>query len=112
MLSRRWAGVVVLCALVSACGAVSSASTRLDEEFLNAVHSQAPDIASYRNDSQLVSMGQAICADLGSGASVQEVGDRIPLVEGSVSLPSDDLGKVITAAVSELCPKYLGRLGL
>jgi hypothetical protein len=112
VLVRRWAAVVVLCGLASACGATSSASSRLDQGFLNAVHSQAPDIGSYRNDVQLVSMGQAICADLGSGASVQEVGDRIPLVEGSVPLPSDDLGTVITAAVSVLCPKYRGLLGL
>jgi hypothetical protein len=42
---------------------------------------------------------------------VQEVGDRVPLVEGNVALPPADLGVVISAAAGVLCPKYQQRLG-
>jgi hypothetical protein len=106
VLSRRLAAIVMLGALISACGAASQSNPRLDSAFLDAVHNQAPDIGGYRSNAQLLSMGQAICADLGSGASVQEVGDRVPLVEGNVALSPEDLGEVITAAINELCPKY------
>jgi hypothetical protein len=54
----------------------------------------------------LISLGQAICSDLESGASVQELGDRLPLVEGNVTLPPGDLGIVISAAVDVMCPKF------
>ena len=77
-----------------------------DQQFLDSVYSQAPDIGSYRTSSQLVSLGQAICSDLSSGASVQQIGDRIPLVEGDVALPAIDLGAVISGAVNVLCPKF------
>ena len=42
---------------------------------------------------------------------MQEVGDRVPLIEGNVSLPPGDLGVVISAAVSKLCPKFRSLLG-
>ena len=73
---------------------------------LNLSHSNASDISSYRTGAQLVSLGQVVCDDLESGASVQEVGDRVPLIEGNVSLPPGDLGVVISAAVSEVCPRF------
>ena len=58
-----------------------------------------------------MSLGQAICGDLESGASVEELGDRLPLVEGDVTLPPGDLGVVISAAVNVMCPKFDKMLG-
>jgi hypothetical protein len=109
----RWAklvGVAVaggsLAGLLAGCGGHPTANPKADQAFLNSVYSNAPDISSYRTGPQLVSLGQVVCNDLESGASVQEVGDRVPLIEGNVMLPASDLGVVISAAVSELCPKF------
>jgi Protein of unknown function (DUF732) len=101
----------VLAASLAACGAHATASPRAAQAFLNSVYSNAPDISSYRTGKQLVSLGQVVCNDLESGASVQEVGDRVPLIEGNVLLPPSDLGVVISAAVSQLCPQYRTLLG-
>jgi hypothetical protein len=90
---------------------VSATTNQQDQAFLNEVHGQAPDISSYRTGSQLLSLGQAICTDFESGASAQEVADRIPLYEGSPALPPSDLGAVMTAAADQLCPRYRGVLG-
>ena len=106
--------VVVVCSLagvLAGCGGHPTASPKATQAFLNSVYSNAPDISSYRSSRQLVSLGQVVCDDLESGASVQEVGDRVPLIEGNVSLPPGDLGVVISAAVSELCPKFRSLLG-
>ncbi len=106
--------VMVVCALAGAltgCGGHPTANPKATQAFLNSVYSNAPDISSYRSSRQLVSLGQVVCDDLESGASVQEVGDRVPLIEGSVSLPPGDLGVVISAAVSKLCPKFRSLLG-
>jgi hypothetical protein len=97
--------------VLAGCGGHPAASPRATQAFLNSVYSNAPDISSYRSSRQLVSLGQVVCGDLESGASVQEVGDRVPLIEGSVSLPPGDLGVVISAAVSKLCPKFRSLLG-
>lgn len=106
----RWRGTVAIAAVVAIFGSCSGQSTAAsrarDQKFLNSVYSQAPDISSYRTSSQLLSLGEAICQDLGSGASVQEVGDRVPLIEGSVPLPPSDLGVVIYSAVAVFCPKF------
>lgn len=109
----RWAKVVAVAVasgslggLLAACGSHATANPKADQAFLNSVYSNAPDISSYRTGQQLVSLGQVVCNDLESGASVQEVGDRIPLIEGNVLLPPSDLGVVISAAVSELCPRF------
>ncbi len=92
---------------LSGCGGGhSTASPKADQSFLNSVYSGAPDISSYRTSKQLVNLGQVVCDDLESGATVQEVGDRVPLIEGNVLLPASDLGAVISAAVSELCPQF------
>jgi hypothetical protein len=110
----RWRRMVALAGLVvvlGGCGSARTTDVRTEQKFLNSVYSQAPDISSYRTSSQLVSLGQAICQDLEAGASVQEVGDRVPLVEGNVALPPADLGVVISAAAGVLCPKYRQRLG-
>ena len=98
---------LVLCS----CGTGPAADIQAEQKFLNSVYTQAPDISSYRTSSQLLSLGQVICQDLEAGASVQEVGDRVPLVEGNVALPPADLGVVISAAAGALCPKYQQRLG-
>jgi len=96
----------VLGAFLVSCGGHNGLSPSVEQSFLNSVYSQAPDISGYRTSSQLVSLGQAICQDFESGASVLEVGDRLPLVEGSVALPPADLGAVISASVSVFCPKF------
>ncbi len=114
----RWAKLVAvavasgsLAGLLAGCGGHPAANPKADQAFLNSVYSNAPDISSYRTGQQLVSLGQVVCSDLESGASVQEVGDRIPLIEGNVMLPPSDLGVVISAAVSELCPRFRTLLG-
>jgi Protein of unknown function (DUF732) len=110
----RWRRTVALAGLglaLAGCGAGAPTDIQAEQRFLNSVYTQAPDISSYRTSSQLVSLGQAICQDLEAGASVQEVGDRVPLVEGNVALPPSDLGVVISAAAALLCPKYQQRLG-
>ena len=103
----RWRRMVAL----AGCGAGPATGVKAEQRFLNSVYTQAPDISSYRTSSQLMSLGQAICQDLEAGASVTEVGDRVPLVEGNVALPPADLGVVISAAAGVLCPKYQQRLG-
>jgi hypothetical protein len=97
--------------LLAGCGGRVATSGPDQKAFLDSVYSQAPGIGSYRTGPQLVSLGQAICGDLESGASVEELGDRLPLVEGNVTLPPGDLGVVISAAVSVMCPKYDKLLG-
>lgn len=114
----RWAKLVAatlasgsLACSLTACGGHAAANPKADQAFLNSVYSNAPDISSYRTGKQLVSLGQVICNDLESGASVEQVADRVPLVEGNVTLPAGDLGAVISGAVSELCPRFRSLLG-
>ena len=95
-----------LAGALAGCGGHASASPKATQAFLNSVYSNAPDISSYRSGTQLVSLGQVVCDDLESGASVQEVGDRVPLIEGNVLLPPGDLGVVISAAVTHICPRF------
>lgn len=105
----RWRLVASLAGfglLASGCGATIAVTPADKQRFLDSVYGQAPDISTYRTSDQLVSMAEAVCADLSSGASVQVVADRLPLVEGSVSLPPTDLGVVIYSAVRVLCPKF------
>lgn len=106
MLSPRIAVLVLIGAVATGCGTHAAANSQADQKFVNSVYSQAPDIGGYRSAAQLVGMGQAVCSDLGSGASVQQLADRLPLVEGKDSLPPADLGVVITAAVNVLCPRF------
>ena len=105
------AAALLVAGTVAGCGSHPTTSPAADQAFVNAVYSQAPDIGAYRSGPQLLSLGQAICADLESGATVEQVGDRVPLLEGKVPLPPDDLGVVISAAVNKLCPKFHGLLG-
>jgi hypothetical protein len=109
--SRRLVAATLLAALVSGCGGRAATGDHDQKAFLDSVYSQAPGIGSYRSGPQLVSLARAVCGDLESGASVQELGDRLPLVEGSVTLPPSDLGVVISAAVNVMCPQYDKLLG-
>jgi Protein of unknown function (DUF732) len=105
------AAALVVAVTAAGCGSHSSTSPGAAQAFVNSVYSQAPDIGGYRTGPQLIGLGQAICADLESGATVEEVGDRVPLLEGNEPLPPDDLGVVISAAVNKLCPKFHDLLG-
>jgi hypothetical protein len=103
------AALFILGVLAAGCGssgANPASSAQAKQRFLDSVYGQAPDVSSYRTSTQLVSMGQAVCTDLSSGASVQEVADRMPLVEGNNPLPASDLGVVIFSAVKVFCPQY------
>jgi hypothetical protein len=96
---------------VGGCGSTKPLDPAMAKKFLSSVYTQAPDIGSYRTSTQLLSLGQAVCDDLRAGASVQQLGDRLPLTEGSVALPPADLGLVISAAVQDICPEYQAKVG-
>ncbi len=111
----RGAPVAACLAAVVALGAgcaraESGASSALDSQFLSAVHSQASDVGGYRSDVQLVRLGHAACDAFRSGASYQQLADRLVLLEGHNPLPSEDLGTVITAAVDTYCPQYRSKV--
>ena len=98
--------------LLAACGGGASAGpSSADQAFLSAVHVDAPDIGTYRTDVQLTRMGHAVCEVFGSGASYEELADRMTLQEGSNPLPSEDLGAVVDAAVDAYCPQFTSRIG-
>lgn len=92
----------------SGCSA-GSPDSPADKSFLSSVHVEAPDIGTYRSDVALARLGHAACDGLRSGASYQEVADRISLLEGSHPLPSQDLGAVISSALDSYCPQYRSR---
>jgi hypothetical protein len=99
-------------AAVAGCGGASAPGTSAaDSTFLSALHLNAPDIASYRTDVQLTRVGHAACDGFRSGASFQQLADRLVLLEGTNPLPSADLGAVIEAAVPAYCPQFQGRVG-
>ncbi len=103
---------VAVVAMVAACGSTVSAGTvRAQQVFLAQVHANAPDIGSYRGDTQVLGLGHAVCEDLSSGVSSQQVADRIEIVDATHPLPSEDLGVVMTAAGETLCPKYADLFG-
>jgi hypothetical protein len=111
---RSWFGASVVAAVVVAgllaagCSAASSSGTGSanDQEFLSAVHTDAPDISTYRSDVQLVRLGHAVCDGFSAGASYVQLADRLALQEGSDPLPAGDLGAVISSAARALCPRY------
>jgi hypothetical protein len=74
------------------------------------VHSSAPDAGSYRTDVQLVRLGHAACDGFRSGASFEQLADRLNLIEGARPLPTEDLGVVVTAAVASFCPQFHNRV--
>lgn len=79
-----------------------------DQAYLAEVHGAAADISQYRSDTQLIRLGHVVCDDFGAKASYQEVADRLSVASGDRSLPSADLGAVITAAADNYCPQYRG----
>lgn len=90
--------------LLAGCGTASASGAT--QPFLTEVHQAAPDIGSYGNDSDLVRLGHAVCDDLSSGASLQQVADRVGYVGAGAKLPSADLGAVMMAATQTMCPRY------
>jgi hypothetical protein len=97
---------------LGACGAKGGAAASMENRmFLSDVHVAAPDIGSYRSNVQLTRLGQSVCADFGSGASYEELADRLALSEGPKPLPSEDLGAVIDAAVQAYCPQFSNQVG-
>jgi hypothetical protein len=97
---------------LGACGGGGGAkASQKDQLFLSDVHISAPDIASFRTNVQLTRLGQSVCDDFGSGASYEELADRLALSEGSKPLPSEDLGAVIDAAVQAYCPQFNSQIG-
>jgi hypothetical protein len=100
------AGVATLGLLVGACGSGSATNSPADQAFLQTLHLTDPEINTYRTDMQLTRLGHAVCDDFSSGASYQEVADRLSTLQGSNKLPSSDLGSVIDSAVAAMCPQY------
>jgi hypothetical protein len=98
--------VLTVVALAGCGGRNSPAADAANQAFLSQARVAAPDVNSYRNDVQLERLGHAACDGFHSGASYQELADRLPLLEGSDPLPSADLGAVIDAAVEAYCPQY------
>ncbi len=105
---RRLAVPVACIALcVSACGSSSHGNQdEANSSFISAVHDASPDISTYRTDDQLISLGHAVCEGFQGGASYQQLADRLAQLQGSNTLPSQDLGAVIVASVDNFCPKY------
>jgi hypothetical protein len=93
--------------LAAACGGGHAASNdAADRQFLGAVHDAAPNIGSYRSDTQLIRIGHAACDGFRAHASYEQLADRLTLEEGANPLPSEDLGTVITSAVEAFCPQF------
>jgi Protein of unknown function (DUF732) len=93
--------------LAAACGGGHAASNdAADGQFLGAVHDAAPNIGTYRTDTQLIRIGHAACDGFRSHASYEQLADRLTLEEGANPLPSEDLGTVITSAVEAFCPQF------
>lgn len=93
-------------ALATGCARGSSGPSAADTGYLSELHGAAPDIAAYRDDTQLVRLGHAACDGFAAGASYEELADRLALQEGTPTLPSEDLGAVIAAAADNYCQKY------
>jgi hypothetical protein len=97
---------------LAGCGSGhASATGAADQAFLSAVHVAAPDVGQYRTDVQLTRLGHAACDGFRSGATYEQLADRLILLEGNDPLPTADLGTVIDAAVSAYCPQFQSRIG-
>lgn len=97
---------------LGACGSGGGAqSSAADRSFLDAVHGADPGISSYRTDVQLTRLGHVVCDGFRSGASFEQLADRLALVPSTKPLPAADLGSVITAAVGSYCPQYRSLVG-
>lgn len=114
--ARAGRGVALALGLIvgtAACGgsSLSPKAAAVQQSFLLTVHGSAPDIESYRNDVELTRLGKAACDDLRSGASYQQVADRLGTTTGANRLPAADLGAVITSATTTYCPELANRAG-
>jgi Protein of unknown function (DUF732) len=103
--------LAVAAPLLVGCDHRGGAPSAADSAFVSQVTASAPDITTYRSNTQLIRLGHVACDDFSAGASYEETADRMALEEGSHALPSEDLGAVITAAVNTLCPKYRTAVG-
>lgn len=101
--------VAVAAAIASAGCSAGAPDGPADKSFLSSVHLAAPDIGASRSDVALTRLGHAACDGFRSGASYQELADRMSLLEGSHPLPSQDLGAVISSALDNYCPQYRSR---
>jgi hypothetical protein len=99
-LAVRAASAGATLVLLCGCGGGTSAATmQKDQAFV---------------DAQLIRLGRAACDGFSSGVSYEQLADRLAVSESSASLPSvpaEDLGTVITAAVQIFCPKYEDKVG-
>lgn len=106
------AGLLVLGGTAAGCGSSKpSTATRAQEQaYLNSVHETAADVNNYRTNTDLVRLGHAVCDDLRSGASYGTIADRLGTTQGASTLPSEDLGAVITSAARVFCPQYADKV--
>jgi hypothetical protein len=108
----RVAAVAALVVLASSGCSLhhSSGPNPADAAYLSEVQDAEPAITSLRSDTQLIRLGHAVCDDFSAGVSYEEVADRLSLLSGSDTLPSEDLGAVITAAADNYCPQFRSRV--
>jgi hypothetical protein len=97
---------MALAVLAGGCSRGAGGNSAADQAFVAAVHLGAPDISSFRRNTQLIRLGHAACDAFRSGASYQQIADRMGLLEGSNPLPSQDLGIVVSSAVDAYCPQF------
>ncbi len=105
---RTAACLGLLAVALGGCGGRSGPSPAAADAFLGAVHTADPAVNQVRSDRALLRLGEAVCAELSSGASFQTVADRL-LTSG---LPTGDIGALLSAAADDLCPRYRGRVDL
>lgn len=103
-------GLVAIGLGLGACGSGSAQMSATDSAFVQQVQAEAPDISTYRTPVQLTRMGHAVCDGFSSGASYEELADRVSTLEGSDALSSEDLGAVMDSAVQTLCPQFRNRV--
>jgi hypothetical protein len=98
------AGLAALSA--TACHSHTATNDASDQQFLSAVFVAAPNIGTYRTNTELIRIGHAACDGFRSHASYEQLADRLTLQQGNNPLPSEDLGAVITSAVEAFCPQF------
>jgi hypothetical protein len=105
----RALGAALMLVVATGCG--GGTSSQATQSFVARVHQLAPDVNGYADDASLVDLGHAVCYDLSSGASAQQVADRVGYEGAGARLPSADLGSVMAAATQTLCPRFAGMFG-
>jgi hypothetical protein len=100
------AAVVAVAALAAGCSGGAARASPADQAYLAEIHDSVADINTVRSDTQLVRLGHVVCDDFRAKASYEQVADRLSIEAGSDSLPSADLGVVITSAADNYCPQY------